>query len=238
MRYLSLCSGIEAASVAWSPLGWTPVAFAEVDPFCCKLLAHRFPGIPNLGDITAPDFVDRALALGPIDLVVGGTPCQAFSVAGLRRGLADDRSNLALRFVEIVHGINPAWALWENVPGALTIEDNAFGCLLGGLLGSDTAVDPGRFGWTDAGMALGPARDACWRTLDAQHFGLAQRRRRLFVASRRARDGAGGAAVLLEPEGVRRHLAPSREEGKGAPASTPATADDGVARCLTTRGGG
>jgi len=218
MRYLSLFSGIEAASVAWQPLGWKCVGLAEIEPFCCAVLRQRFPDVPNLGNVNAPDFVKRAKKLGRIDLVVGGSPCQPFSIAGLRKGLHDDRGNLTLRFVEVVDGIGPAWVVWENVPGVLSDRTNGFGCLLAGLAGADAPVDPSReYGWTDAGVAVGPARSASWRVLDAQHFGLAQRRRRVFVVARRA-GGMRPAQVLLEPEGVRRNP-PSREEaGQGAAA--------------------
>lgn len=227
MRYLSLFSGIEAASLAWAPLGWTPVAFSEVDPFCCELLRQRFPTVPNLGDVTADDFVDRAKALGPIDLVVGGSPCQSFSVAGLRKGLHDDRGNLTLRFVEVVHGIDPEWVVWENVPGVLNHPDNPFGCFLAGMVGADAPLVPGGDGagvadrkagtggrWTGAGLVVGPVRVAAWRIQDAQWHRVAQRRRRVFVVSGRARDYRC-AEVLLERAGVRGDPPTRRAKGEG-----------------------
>jgi DNA (cytosine-5)-methyltransferase 1 len=132
--YGSVCSGIEAATVAWEPLGWRPAFFAEIEPFPSAVLARHYPTVPNLGDMTA---IDGAAWRGKIDVLVGGTPCQAFSVAGLRKSLDDARGNLALKFVELADAIDPSYVLWENVPGVLTTSDNAFGCLLGGLAGED-----------------------------------------------------------------------------------------------------
>lgn len=226
MKYLSVCSGIEAASAAWHDLGWRPLAFSEIEPFPRAVLAHHFPDVPLHGDFTAlrdqPWIVDA-------DLLVGGTPCQAFSVAGLRGSLADARGNLTLEFVRLANAIDdlrraagraPLWVLWENVPGVLSVADNAFGSFLGGLVGSDAAIKPppGR-GWTDAGVVHGPRRCAAWRVLDAQHFGVAQRRRRVFVL---ARGGAGGwaAADALLPviDSVSWHPAPRREAREGSAA--------------------
>lgn len=147
MRYLSVCSGIEAATVAWHPLGWTPVAFAEIEPFPSAVLAYRFPDVPNLGDMTL--LRDRILTreLEAADLLVGGTPCQSFSIAGLRKSLSDERGNLTLEFVRLANAIDdirradgkpPAYILWENVPGVFSTSDNAFGAFLAGLVGSDT----------------------------------------------------------------------------------------------------
>ena len=167
LRFLSLFSGLEAASLAWLPIGWECVGVAEIDPFCRALLAQRFPGVPNLGDVTAIDFVERAKALGQIDLVCGGSPCQSFSVAGLRKGLNDDRGNLTLRFVEVVRDLRPEYVVWENVPGILSIDG---GAVFENLL--------------DAFLSLGYTVDC--DILDAQYFGVAQRRRRVFVVCRRA----------------------------------------------------
>ncbi len=173
------------------------------------------------------------------DLLVGGTPCQAFSVAGLRGSLADARGNLTLEFVRLANAIDdlrraagraPAWIVWENVPGVLSVSDNAFGAFLGGLVGSDAAIKPptGR-GWTDAGVVHGPRRCAAWRVLDAQFFGVAQRRRRVFVFARGgAGDWSAADALLSLVESVRWHPAPRREAGQ-----RPAA---GAAR--GTRGGG
>jgi hypothetical protein len=142
IRYLSVCSGIEAASVAWHPLGWEPVAFAEIDPFASAVLAHRFPNVRNLGDITK--HASWNIEPGSVDVLVGGTPCQSFSVAGLRKGLADPRGNLALVYLAIIDQIRPRYTVWENVPGVLSSDGGRdFGSLLGGWqnsgMGSPTA---------------------------------------------------------------------------------------------------
>lgn len=225
MRYLSVCSGIEAASVAWAPLGWNPVAFSEIEPFPCAVLAHHYPNVPNLGDMTLlPDLIRAGLVEAP-DILCGGTPCQAFSVAGLRRSLDDARGNLSLTFCEIANAIDisrahdnlePCIVLWENVTGVLSTKDNAFGCFLAGLAGEDDPLQPPGGKWANAGAVFGPKRAVAWRTLDAQYFGVAQRRRRVFVVAS-ARDGFDPAAVLFEFDGVRRDTAPSREKGEVAP---------------------
>ena len=222
MKYLSICSGIEAASVAWHPLGWEPLAFSEIEPFPRAVLAHHYPGVPLHGDFTVlkgqPWIVDA-------DVLVGGTPCQAFSVAGLRKSLDDDRGNLSLEFIKLADSIDaareaqgrdPAIIVWENVPGVLSVKDNAFGCFLAALAGDVEPYVPPRGKWTNAGVVAGPQRQVAWRILDAQYFGLAQRRRRVFVVSS-ARDGFDPSQVLLEWESLRRDFAPSRETGKVAP---------------------
>ena len=222
VRYLSVCSGIEAATVAWHPLGFQPLAFSEIDPFARAVLTHHYPDVPLHGDFTLlrdEDWIAGA------DILVGGTPCQGFSIAGLRRSLDDERGNLSLEFVRLAHAIDalrlpagqpPAIIIWENVPGVLSVRDNAFGCFLSGLSGEDTPVVPPRGKWTNAGVALGPARAVAWRILDAQYFGLAQRRRRVFVVAS-ARAGFDPAAVLLEFEGLRRDSPPRREAREVAP---------------------
>ncbi|WP_173978252.1 DNA cytosine methyltransferase [Magnetospirillum sp. UT-4] len=209
--YGSVCSGIEAATVAWEPLGWRPAFLAEIEPFPSAVLAHRHPAIPNLGDMTA---IDGSAWRGKIDVLVGGTPCQAFSVAGRRKSLDDARGNLALTFVDLADAIDPTWIVWENVPGVLSTRDNAFGCLLGGLAGEDGPLLPPGGRWADAGCVLGPARTVAWRVLDAQHFGLAQRRRRVFVVAGPG-DRADPVAVLFEREGVRRDSPPRRQPQQG-----------------------
>lgn len=209
LRYLSVCSGIEVASLAWRHLGWVPVAFAEIEPFSCAVLAHHYPSVPNLGDMTG---IDGTQFTGLVDVLVAGTPCQSFSVAGLREGLSDSRGNLTLKFVELANAIKPSVAVvWENVPGVLSMRDNAFGCFLAGLAGSDGPLLPARSGrWPDAGLVFGPLRAIAWRVLDAQYFGLAQRRRRVFVVAS-PRNGLNPSEILFEFDGVRRDTPPRRE---------------------------
>lgn len=196
MKYISVCSGIEAATQAWAPLGWEAVCFSEIEPFPCAVLAHHYPDVPNVGDMMTFDWKQYS---GKADVVIGGTPCQSFSIAGLRGGLDDDRGNLTLKFVEVCNDVRPDFIVWENVPGVLSDKTNAFGCLLAGLVGSDTPlVSPLERGrWTDSGMVAGPTRTAAWRVLNAQFFGLAQRRRRVFVISC-PRNGANPSEILFE----------------------------------------
>lgn len=207
MKYVSVCSGIEAASAAWHPLGFTPLAFSEIEPFPMAVLASHFPDVPNLGDLTKADFSQFK---GQADILVGGTPCQSYSIAGMRKGLSDERGNLTLKFVEIADAIEPSFIVWENVPGVLSIQDNAFGCLLGGLAGCDGPLEPPGGRWTDAGYVSGPKRTIAWRVLDAQYFGLAQRRRRVFVVGC-PREGADPAEILFEWESLRRDSPPVRK---------------------------
>jgi DNA (cytosine-5)-methyltransferase 1 len=222
MKFGSVCSGIEAASVAWHPLGWQAAWLSEIEPFPSAVLAHHYPTVPNLGDMT---LLPERIASGEVeapDLFCGGTPCQAFSVAGLRQSLDDDRGNLSLTFVEIANeidnrrldaGLVPAIIFWENVPGVLNTKDNAFGCFLGALAGEDAPLEPAGKRWTNAGCVYGPQRAVAWRVLDAQYFGVAQRRRRVFVVAS-ARTDFDPTAVLFESEGVRRDTAPRREAGE------------------------
>lgn len=218
----SVCSGIEAASVAWEPLGWKAAWLSEIEKFPCAVLAHHYPDVPNLGDMTTlPDRIRSGEVVAP-DVFCGGTPCQAFSVAGLRKSLGDARGNLSLTFCEIADAIdqvrliqqsNPSIVFWENVPGVLNTKDNAFGCFLGALAGEDDALVPPGGRWTNAGFIDGPQRAVAWRVLDAQYFGVAQRRRRVFVIAS-ARDDFDPASVLFEFEGLRRDIAPRRETGE------------------------
>ncbi len=212
MRYISFFSGIEAATVAWKPLGWKPVALAEIEKFPSAVLKHRFPGVPNLGDMTK---VDWRKYRGKVDLVCGGPPCQDFSVAGLRKSLGGIRGKLTLKYVEAIHAIRPIWNLTENVPGWFNTEDNAFGAFLAGLIGAeDPLVSPCEGGaWPGAGIADGPRYGVAWRVLDAQYFGVPQRRRRVFVVGhlggwRRA------AQVLFEPQGLQGNPSASEEARK------------------------
>ncbi len=228
MRFGSVCSGIEAASVAWHPLGWQAAWLSEIEPFPSAVLAHHYPDVPNLGDMTTlPGRILSGEVEAP-DLFCGGTPCQAFSVAGSRRSLDDARGNLSLTFCEIANAIDnvrtargkqPCIVFWENVPGVLSTADNAFGCFLGALSGTDTAIIPGKLGWTDAGVVNGPQRSVAWRILDAQYFGVAQRRRRVFVVAS-ARAGFDSSEILFEWNGMRRDTAPSRQARQVAPTLT------------------
>jgi DNA (cytosine-5)-methyltransferase 1 len=194
MRYGSVCSGVEAASLAWEPLGWQPQWFAEVEKFPSAVLAHHWPTIPNLGDITDDNFIEQARRR-PIDVLVGGTPCQSFSVAGLRRGMDDDRGNLSLQFCRIADALQPGWVVWENVPGVLSSGNGRdFGSIVGALV---------EIGY-----------DIAWRILDAQYFGVPQRRRRVFLVGHLGQR-RGAAAVLFERESIAGHIAPRRKTGQG-----------------------
>ena len=201
MKYGSVCSGVEAATTAWHPLGWEPQWFSEIEKFPSAVLAHHYPNVPNLGDMTQ----FKEWPNDPIDLLVGGTPCQSFSVAGLRAGLDDPRGNLMLTYLAIAERYAPRWIVWENVPGVLSSNGGRdFGTFLAAL---------GKIGY---GFA--------YRVLDAQYFGVAQRRRRVFVVGYLG-DWRRAAAVLFERESMSGHPAPSRE------------AREEVAQCLTTRTG-
>lgn len=195
MNYLSVCSGIEAATCAWHPLGWNPIAFSEIEPFPSAVLAYHYPDVPNLGDMTK--FKEWKIEPGSVDILVGGTPCQSFSVAGLRRGLDDPRGNLMLTFGAIADYYKPRWLVWENVPGVLSS---------GG--GRDFGTFLGMLGLIGYGFA--------YRILDAQFFRVAQRRRRVFVVGYLG-DWRRAAAVLFESEGLRWDSPPSREARKVAP---------------------
>lgn len=192
-----MCSGIEAPGLAWVPLGWSPAWFSEIDPFACAVLAHHYPDVTNLGDM-------RGIARGgnrpaPIDLLVGGTPCQSFSVAGLRKGLADPRGNLALEFLRVLDATRPRWVVWENVPGVLSSnEGRDFGSFLGGM------AELG-YGWA-------------YRVLDAQFFGVPQRRRRVFLVGHSG-DWRPAVAVLFERDSLSGNPPPCRQTGQGVAAS-------------------
>jgi len=190
MRYLSVCSGIEAATVAWHPLGWRAHWYSEIDPFPSAVLAHHYPETPNLGDMTK----FREWPDANIDLLVGGTPCQSFSVAGFRKGLADPRGNLMLTYLAIAARYRPDWLVWENVPGVLSTNEGR---------------DFGAFVWALGKLGYGWA----YRSLDAQYFNLAQQRERVFVVAS-ARGWPSAAAVLFERASLSGHPAPSREAGE------------------------
>lgn len=206
MKYLSIFSGIEAASVAWEPLGWEPVAFAEVDPFPCAVLSERYPRVPNLGDVT---LIDWSPYHGTVDVLIGGSPCQSFSVAGGRESL-DGPSRLMFEFCRAVREVKPRYFVWENVPGCLSTKDNAFGQLLDEMEKSGYS-------------------DIAWRVLDAQFFGVAQRRRRVFLVGRLG-EGFCSAAVLFERESLCGDYPTSREKRNELAAA--------IGRGPATEGGG
>lgn len=219
MIYGSICSGIEAATVAWEPLGWKAAWFSEIEAFPSAVLAERWPEVVNLGDMTKIAAAVRAGEVQAPDVMVGGTPCQAFSIAGLRNGLSDARGQLTLSYVELANAIDDkriergeeeAIFVWENVPGVLTSHDNAFGCFLAGLAGEGCELKPSGGKWTHSGCVYGPQRTIAWIVKDAQYFGVAQRRKRVFVVAS-ARKGFDPCQVLFESEGVRRDTPPSRE---------------------------
>ena len=216
MRFLSLFSGIEAASEAWVPIGWECAGVSEIDPFACAVLAHRHPHVPNLGDITKITEMQIA-ALGHIDLVVFGSPCQDLSVAGKQKGLSGERSGLFYPAVDIISWARlwcgTRFALWENVPGAFSSNQGRdFAAVVGTLAGLDDIGVPPK-GWGTEGCAVGDEAMVEWATLDAQWFGVAQRRRRIFALADFG-NWAGRPPILLEPEGVRGDSAPSREAGQ------------------------
>ena len=189
MKYGSVCSGVEAATVAWDGLGWKPQWFSEIEQFPSAVLDHHYPGVPNMGDMTK----HKEWNNGAIDLLVGGTPCQSFSVAGLRKGLDDPRGNLMLTYLAIAEQYRAKWLVWENVPGVLSSNGGKdFGAFLGAL---------GQLGY---GFA--------YRVLDAQYFGVPQRRKRVFVVGC-LRGWRSAAAVLFESHSLQGHSAPSREKG-------------------------
>ena len=205
-KYLSVCSGIEAASVAWHPLGWEPLAFAEIDKFPSAVLAHHWPDVPNLGDMTKY----HEWRIPNPDILVGGTPCQSFSVAGLRKGLRDPRGNLALTFLGMVEKFGPRFVVWENVPGVLSSNG-----------GRDFASFV--FGLEKLGY------EWAYRVLDAKYYGVPQRRRRVFVVGCPRGSGIHPGQILFEPESLRGDSAPSRESGEEVA---------GTLGARTTSGGG
>lgn len=220
LTFISMFSGIEAASVAFGPLGWRAICFAEIDKKASALLAYRYPDTPNVGDMSKHDWSQYR---GKVDIVCGGPPCQAFSVAGMRRGMEDDRGNLSLVYMKALHAIEPRNAIVENVPGWLSMPDNAFGCFLAGLVGADDAIPPpaDKRGkpkkWPNAGMVAGPSGRAAWGILDAQHFGLAQRRKRVIVVADFG-NGADPVEVLFERLGLPGYSPARREAGEGVAA--------------------
>ncbi|HHY0722329.1 TPA: Dam family site-specific DNA-(adenine-N6)-methyltransferase, partial [Salmonella enterica] len=206
-------------SVAWESLGWQPAWFAEIEAFPSAVLAHHWPDVTNLGDMTGIAAAVHAGDVEAPDMLVGGTPCQAFSIAGLRYGLADKRGQLSLSYVELANAIDDkrrergeeeAITVWENVPGVLSSKGNAFGCFIGALAGESCELQPAGGKWPNAGCVYGPSRIVAWRVLDAQFFGVAQRRRRVFVVAS-ARKEFDPAEVLFEFDSLRRDTPPRRE---------------------------
>ncbi|AGC43300.1 cytosine-specific methyltransferase [Myxococcus stipitatus DSM 14675] len=229
MRYGSVCSGIEAATVAWHPLGWEPAWFAEIDAFPSRVLAHHYPQVPNHGDFTG-----IGADAGPIDLLVGGTPCQAFSIAGLREGLDDERGNLALEYCRLAARLRPRWLVWENVPGVLSSwsgaqppselqpgerwegeEKSDFGCFVNALV--------------ELGYGI------AYRVLDAQFCGVPQRRRRVFIVGYLG-DWRRAAGVLFESESLRGNSPTRREAGAEAPRGVAVSVGGHVAHTLRGEG--
>ena len=190
MRYATVCSGVEACSVAWEPLGWQPVFFSEIEDFPSEVLKTHYPSVPNHGDMT--NFEEWGYERGAIDVICGGTPCQSFSVAGLRRGLSDNRGNLALTFCRMVDQLRPKYFIWENVAGCLSSNGGRdFGSITGAM--------------AEFGYSFG------WRVLDAQYFGVPQRRRRVFLVGCASGQPEHIRQILFEPEGGRRNSAKSQE---------------------------
>ena len=240
MRFLSLFSGIEAASEAWAPLGWECVGVAEIDPFACAVLKHRHPRVPNLGDITKVTEMQVA-ALGHIDLVVFGSPCQDLSVAGKQKGLSGERSGLFFPAIDIISWCRiwcgTRFALWENVPGAFSSNSGRdFAAVVDALAGlAGTSVPPK--GWGTEGCAVGAEAMVEWSTLDAQWFGVAQRRRRVFALADFG-DWTRRQPILLEPQGLRGDSAPRREAREVAPTSPArSTAGGGLGTDFDCDGG-
>lgn len=219
MNYLSICSGIEAASCAWRWLGWEPLGFSEIEKFPCSVLAHHYPNVPNLGDLTkiTEDDLKRISNGRSIDLIVGGTPCQDVSVAGKRAGIHGERSGLAFEYIRLLNSARPRWIVWENVPGVLSSNQGAdFREFINSL--------------NDAGYGV------AWRVLDAQSFGVAQRRRRVFLVGYLG-DWRPAAAVLFESEGMQGDFAQSAGKTEGASGSVEGCSDSSGSikrsNCLT-----
>lgn len=247
MRYGSVCSGIEAATAAWHPIGWEAAWYSEVAAFPKAVLAHHYPSVPDLGDMNLIEDMIRDGKVEAPDVLVGGTPCTSFSVAGVRKSMSDERGVgiLPLTYVRIANAIDDVRlvrgqpgviTVWENVPGVLNTKDNAFGCLLGALAGEDVPLEPPGGRWTDAGFVLGPKRATAWRCQDAQYSGLAQRRKRVFVVSG-PRDWFRPQEVLFEWEGIRRDTPPSRAQGQGITSPTQSGVGNG-AKVYDMRGNG
>lgn len=241
MRYLSLFSGIEAATVAWKSLGWKCVAVSEIEPFPCAVLAHYYPGTPNLGDVTKITETDIK-NLGQIDLVVFGSPCTDLSVAGKREGLQGKASGLFYEAIRIIQWARKhcglRYALWENVPGAFSSNKGRDFAEVVSQMAGLKDIDTPKYGWGKEGAAVGNAGMLEWRVLDAQWFGLAQRRKRVFAVIDFG-DWNSRPPILLERESMRGNTSPSRETQKAAaPDAKKCTARscEKVSKCLTSHG--
>ena len=198
MNYISVCSGIEAATVAWNKLGWNPLGFSEVDKFPSAVLQHHYPNVPNLGDMT--NYKEWNINES-VDLIIGGTPCQSFSISGLRKGLEDPRGNLTLTYIGLLDHFKPKYFIWENVPGVLS---------------SNKGEDFSSFIRAIQEIGYGFA----YRTLDAQYFGVPQRRKRVFVVGCSAGDWRSAAEILFESESLSRDTEESRQKGKDSTKET------------------
>jgi len=214
----TVCDGIGCGHLAFAQAGFYCVWSFEIDPFPSAVIAHRFPGVENHGNMNAAIALIESGMIAAPDVLIGGTPCQAFSVGGKRGGMDDARGNLSLTFCRIADTIDavrrrcgrpPCTILWENVPGVFSDKGNAFGSILGELSGAGCRLQPPRGKWKRAGCVFGPKRTVAWRTLDSQFFGVAQRRKRVFVVAS-ARDDVRPEEILFESEGMRRDIAPSR----------------------------
>ena len=217
MTYGSVCSGIEAPGLAWEPLGIKPIWFSEIEKFPSAVLNHHWPDVPNLGDFTSDESWQYMLD-NPPDILFGGTPCQAFSVAGQRQSLKDDRGNLSLMFTRLWNELKArgtTYAIWENVPGVLNTPDNAFGCFLAGMVGEEHALSTAGGKWADAGCATSPDGQVAWRTLDTQFYGVPQRRRRVFAVVSGAGDYSP-SEILFKPDSLQRDIEKGKEKGQDA----------------------
>ncbi|MDT7074203.1 DNA cytosine methyltransferase [Citrobacter amalonaticus] len=228
LSYGSVCSGIEAASIAWTDLKWKAEWFSEIEKFPSAVLQYHWPHVPNLGDMTLiAERIQKGEVTAP-DILVGGTPCQAFSVSGKRKGLDDARGQLTLSFVELANQIDrnrimtgkePAIIVWENVTGVLNSHDNAFGCFLGALAGEGSELQPAGKKWANAGVVSGPSRAIAWRVLNAEFFGVPQSRKRVFVMAS-ARQGFDPGAVLFEfpslPSRTEKYYGKQKKSGTNA----------------------
>ncbi|MDR6541603.1 DNA (cytosine-5)-methyltransferase 1 [Acinetobacter bereziniae] len=240
ITYGSVCSGIEAATVAWHSLGWIPLWFAEIEKFPNQVLQHHYPNVRNIGDMTLIKQMIKDNEIDAPDILVGGTPCQAFSVAGLRNSLDDDRGQLSLEFVRLAdeidskrieNGMQASIILWENVPGVLNTKDNAFGCFLGAIAGEGCELKPSGKRWPNSGCVFGPSRQVAWRVLNAQYFGLAQRRKRVFVIASARKESI--CEILFE----RKSMFGDSKESRGKGQNTSRNCKDSINRAIETLSG-